>query len=528
MSRFIYISLLLFVFLTVFCKYSNGDLTLYVDPSSKSTDTSCGQTTANACNNFIDAYSSYLKQTDGTNSTALNMVLMDGVYNATDNAVMGDIIYIHTLNIYSYSQDSSKCVLSGSNIKYLYFNYQSYNAAQSQSLVISNVTISHSNFFVVVGGSPVSVTFSNCVFNDTQTTTFSLFNLVSPLDAVSTPTFTLEQCNFNQVNFTQSTLLEITNYNVVVNMTTIQGFIGDYAFKLINCSANFDDLTISGSSARYNLLETMNTNLTITSGNFNNNYGGWASVLKADQISSLYAHIVIQLSHFVNNTTPLNGAIYLLPANGQNHIFSTYFYNNSATNNGNGGAIYVGNSNTDIEDCYFELNSAVRGGAIAVYSSKSVTISDCKFISNSANVGAAIDSTNSGLTISSNTFTNNIASANGNDLSCSYSTVVLTNDTNINNSDFSCPQDDCTFTDTPSNFKCSNGDSSSTTHSSSHHNNSPKTDYKKLLLSILLPIFAAIILIIIIVIVVRRQRNKHSYHVYAHHEKSSLLNHNQY
>ena len=125
-------------------------------------------------------------------------------------------------------------------------------------------------------------------------------------------------------------------------------------------------------------------------------------------------------SSFVNNTVKgSGGAIAIDGIN--NTIDDTYFENNKALHNMNGGAIHVGSgANTKITNNYFISNYAgMSGGAIELQKSSNDLIAGNVFDENRADYGGAVSIYNSGnFTLTKNYFVNNsvVNTTNGGNL----------------------------------------------------------------------------------------------------------------
>ncbi|KAF2072141.1 hypothetical protein CYY_006539 [Polysphondylium violaceum] len=166
-------SLLFFVIFICNCVYSVNSLTLYVDPSSKSVDPKCGTTLNNSCKTFLLAYRSYSHQTDGTNSTALTLSLVDGTYKAGENGFPGgwgvrDTIYLRSLTVSSYSQRSENVILTDSTDSNPFFPYVQPSDYRLE-IIISKITFVNSSY-IIYSNYGADVSFLNCVF--TNSTTF--------------------------------------------------------------------------------------------------------------------------------------------------------------------------------------------------------------------------------------------------------------------------------------------------------------------------------------------------------------------
>ena len=140
--------------------------------------------------------------------------------------------------------------------------------------------------------------------------------------------------------------------------------------------------------------------------------------------TNLISDLHVENCLFENNTSRSNGVIYLDEL-GTGSIVNSSFRNNVITSSG--GTISLDSAySATVEDCLFENNSAIRGGAIYVptydgQSQSNVTITNCTFSKNIASeYGGAIYAKNSLLKISNSNFNDNVAGNNGGAV-CTYS-----------------------------------------------------------------------------------------------------------
>ncbi|KAF2070699.1 hypothetical protein CYY_007980 [Polysphondylium violaceum] len=514
----------LYLFIVLFISASLGQgLTLFVDPASKSVDPKCGASASNACSSFINAYSSYASQTDGTNSTALSLELMDGTYTAKDNAAMSDSIYIHSLSVYSSSKNKDNCIIDGANMKYTFFYYQQ-GSTIAQSLSVANITFTNSTA-ILVSNVNLSVDFTGCLFNNSQPTFLGQIILqANPINPA--PQFNLTECTFTGIQLQGSYMVQVTNYKVNILHTIVTGVSGgSNCFYFTLCTVDAVYLTINNSSTTNSPIGAVTSNVTISAGNFNNNYGSWAGVLRATNIGGGQPYYtVVQLSTFINNTTPDNGgAIVLSPTTAKNYILTSTFTNNTVTkNNGQGGAVFVGSTNVEINGCTFTSNSAPNnglGGAIYVGSNSNVLVTDTSLIANTAYFGAAIYTFSSKIQLSSDKFANNSATNGGSDVYCYTSGITFVGYiSGLNSSLYSCPQNDCTFVNAPSKFQCGANNSSSSSDSPSKKNKGMDDQEKKIIIGVVCGGTGIIIIMIIAAICYKRHRHHHHHHHHGHHD----------
>ena len=162
---------------------------------------------------------------------------------------------------------------------------------------------------------------------------------------------------------------------------------------------NGNGYTISGNNAAriFNITKssTLN-NITFVNGKASGNGGA----ISAD------ADVVINNSKFINNTANNGGAIYISSQNSVISIKDSEFVNNSAIETA--GALYIVNSNLNINNTNFTSNEGSYSGAIYSLNINAV-IDNSKFINNKAqnNMGGAIDFHNGKLNITNSIFNGN-------------------------------------------------------------------------------------------------------------------------
>ena len=164
---------------------------------------------------------------------------------------------------------------------------------------------------------------------------------------------------------------------------------------------------------------TINSTLNIIDTIFKNNNAYLATVLLVSFNGVEYAESRLYVKNclFENNTALSSCAIYLDEL-GRGEFYDTTFRNNRAT--GSGGILVLdASASAVVDNCSFEANSAVKGGAIEIrvfdYDYRSnVSISNCNFINNRASEQGGAVYTKYGLTkIRNCTFTDNYCTKGG-------------------------------------------------------------------------------------------------------------------
>ncbi|KAF2068468.1 hypothetical protein CYY_010205, partial [Polysphondylium violaceum] len=429
---------------------------------------------------------------------------------------------LQTLNIYSYSQNKYNCIITGSDNDNILLNYEQ-GGLNRQTLNVANITFSKA-YYIVSALVPVSTSFTNCVFTNTQSDYYSVLMLVVTKPIYPYPTFNLTNCKFSGVTSNGAIMVDLTHYQIMIQEATVSGFNGANCFYFSSCNAEMHSLTINNSTTSGAPIGTLSSNITLTDGLFNNNVGNLAGVISTYESETPFSTTIIY-SYFTNNTTPDNGgAIVLAQTSGQNTISSTFFISNTVTaNRGRGGAIYIDGSNANITSCTFTSNSASnggQGGAIYIGSGSTVSIANSKMNNNLATLGAAIFTNSSRLSFSSDTFSNNNASVGGSDVYCSSSSIDFGNSslTAPNSTAYACGA--CNFINGPSNFQC--GGSSSSNESPKKHNDLNDKD-KKIIIAVVCGGVGLIAILIFIIIVYKRHHRRHHHHHHHHHHESSPL-----
>ena len=170
--------------------------------------------------------------------------------------------------------------------------------------------------------------------------------------------------------------------------------------------------------------------------------GGKADTASDDDLTSggamynVYSNIIFNNCTLYSNRAKNNGGALCMYGGSQEFHHCTFASNNVELEVG--GAMYLNNSSTLIDNCTFQTNTATRpvmsgaqGGAIGISYCADVTIGDTDFIMNSAaeNGGAIVSKDQSSLDISNCDFVDN---------SALYGGAILSSDCNVNigNSNF--------------------------------------------------------------------------------------------
>jgi len=182
----------------------------------------------------------------------------------------------------------------------------------------------------------------------------------------------------------------------------------DFTLKNITLTNGFDNTYGGGSILSLGALTLNNT--TIQNSNVDTSHSGGA-------IMSLDAPVTIIDSLIENNTGGSAGGLYLLGENADATITGSTFRNNRTTSTtyGFGGAISIWNgAEATIEGSTLEQNHANNGGGVYV-NDGAVTIHNSNFHQNTAEYdgGGMVNTVTTTVTLSSVTFSDNMAMGNG-------------------------------------------------------------------------------------------------------------------
>ena len=166
----------------------------------------------------------------------------------------------------------------------------------------------------------------------------------------------------------------------------------------------------------------------------NNAYLATVLIISYNDLKYQLSKLLVDNCLFDGNTAKTNTAIYM-DEMGQAEIRNSNFINNHATYSG-GIICLEASKNTIVENCKFNSNSAVKGGAIYIIpfndAQSEVSIFNCNFNGNGASEnGGAIYANNARLTISDSTFTKNNAPGKGGAI-FTYKGSVHISDSNFN------------------------------------------------------------------------------------------------
>lgn len=160
------------------------------------------------------------------------------------------------------------------------------------------------------------------------------------------------------------------------------------------------------------------SNLKLYDSTFKNNNGYLTTVLvvsyndESYELSSLYMDNCL----FENNIVNTNGVVYVDEL-GKAQILNSVFKNNKATNKGTGALILDAPKYASVQNCIFEDNTGIKGGAISINKYENnvgeVSVSGCTFNNNKGEYGGAIYSKQAKLTVTNSKFNKNTAIQGG-------------------------------------------------------------------------------------------------------------------
>ncbi|KAF2070843.1 hypothetical protein CYY_007847 [Polysphondylium violaceum] len=518
-------------FLSV-CLAADNGLTLYVDPSSTSIDPKCGGSIDNACTTMPKAYSSYLAQTDGTNTTQLTLQLMDGVYNASVNGVnvMTDNIYLTSLVVSSYSNNSANVILTDSKGMLPFFYYkQQGNVAQNLGVI--NVTFTNS-VSIVSSNSMVSVGFINCVFTNASSIYSPLLSLLVNIGPnAQAPSLNFGNCTISGITLDHSlNVIETQNYTVFVDGLSIDQLSANSAFSIRNGFVTMVRLSMTNSFGAQSPLLLYQCGLSMRSCTFNNNRGNWGGAIKMNSDGNSY-DATITTSSFTNNISPNQGGALFISGGNIQLTQSTFVSNSAYGPGGMGGAVYISSPRFTIDQGIFTNNTAKnQGGSLFLSFCGNAYFSGTQFNDNSAPEGGAIYTSGSTVTFNTDSFSNNTAAYHGDQVYCLSSNFSISSiyNTATNRTAYYCPNQDCSFSS--SSFKCPpaepSSSSSDNTHSTSHSDNPKNDDHKKIVIAVCVSIAGVALIAAVSFIIYRRHHHhhhRHRHHHHDHHETKSLI-----
>ncbi|KAF2070305.1 hypothetical protein CYY_008373 [Polysphondylium violaceum] len=451
---------LLFVclFLTSITYINCDGITLYVNSVASNKDPNCGESIDLACTSIQEALSSYSLSTKGENSTSLTLELLDGTYDVSTNAPLGDI-YLEKLNVVSYSNSNKNLFLTGSKDEAPFFSYLQ-NSPIGQSLLIANITFINS-YKIILSNSNVDVVISDCVFRDVSNQTYS--SMIS-LFSNQNPSASISNSLFTNISLNVGTITKFGNYTLTIDNNKVLNVIANYIFFFDTSSVDIENLVINNGSTTFSPIGAGKSSFSLKDGSFSNNFGGSSGVLMFF-LQDKPLNAVIQDSSFTDNLTPFTGgAIYFSTNNGLSVVNNCNFSSNLVYDKqGVGGAIYV-NSPVAFNNCIFNNNTANNGGAMYINKSNA-TLTSSTLFDNKADQGGAIYTYASKVSVDSDSLANNIANQGG-EVFCYGSSINITlANNNPPPSGYYCPFKDCTF-NAPSSFKCTTPSPSSTSGSS--------------------------------------------------------------
>ncbi|KAF2076717.1 hypothetical protein CYY_001974 [Polysphondylium violaceum] len=426
------LSLLFFLLFVCNCVYSDNSLTLYVDPSNGSVDTRCGTTLQNSCKTFLLAYQSYSRQTDGTNTTALILSLVDGIYKAADNDST-------SLNpFFQYLQPGN----------------------HDLKIIITKITFVNS-YYIVNSIYGADVRFVNCVFTN-STAKGGLVNIIGGSFHLLNSLISEIKVPFNAI--------DIKDYSsALIENVTVSKVNGRAVFSVENSNVEFRNLLLTNSHADSAPILISSSNVIVSKSTFTYNSGYKAGALYIFQ-EGISRSTLVDASKFTHNQTPQQaGAIFHFTESNTkdiNIIQNSIFDSNNASgdgfdrnyvilSNGLGGALFLEGGSVSIRNCSFDTNSASNaGGAIFSHRTK-VYIDHSPFNDNTSLEGGAIYSLKTWFYLTDSPYNGNYASLNGTNFLCRNSTVDIQAVDAITNDGYYCPVQDCSFSTTPShNFIC--------------------------------------------------------------------------
>ncbi|KAF2070304.1 hypothetical protein CYY_008372 [Polysphondylium violaceum] len=532
--RYLYTLSFFFILLNIIY---GGELSLFVNPSAANNNKQCGSSIQSACDSIVSALASYSSQNSANYSTTLTLQLMDGNYTAPKNSFLKNI-YINTININSFSNNSANVIFNGFNATYPFLNYLQTSTNIPLNLLVNNVTFINSTH-ILNSTSTLSVTFDGCVFRDVLGRTSIIY--LSNSNVTSLPSVNFINSQFFNVSIQGKQIVVANKYLFVLSNMTMINCVGLYGFDLLGngiiANVTIDSTRTFGSPLNLDIINSV----TIRDSVFNNNTGSTGAIAFEDETSF---SALIQNSNFTKNKSLYSGAIYLGGNRGSYRIVGSNFLSNQCVNNG-GALSSIGNT-VSVQTSTFVNNTALKGGALYATLSAYVYLNSVSLSNNSADEGGAVYTLNSFVSLNSAVLTNNSATY-GNDVECTSSTLSITPSSSMIKSNYWCPYSDCTFRD-QSNFQCPTDNppvDSSSSHSKNNTHNSSSTnddkDKKKgldrgdiIAIAVCVSVVGVIIILILMCLGCRKHfthSNNSSGHVRvnahykSHHESSPLVHH---
>jgi len=226
----------------------------------------------------------------------------------------------------------------------------------------------------------------------------------------------------------------ITVQNIIENSINISGFIlsgfnVSNGINILNSEVELSNIEIK--NVKPFGLYGLNSNIQIENLNiqnpgentevllkfFNSNINFNSGILENFSSTELNSSILVALNSVINTSNLLIQNNHTFD-DGTFKIFSSQFtgdnlnFINNRLDFGQGGAIYTFHSEIDIQNSFFENNSAPMGGAISAQSTK-MRLTNLVFTGNSSNNGGAINQSSDSLFIQNCQFIENIAEHGG-------------------------------------------------------------------------------------------------------------------
>ncbi|KAM9973764.1 hypothetical protein ACTFIW_010892 [Dictyostelium discoideum] len=503
----------------LFINYSKSQdetpITLIVNPNNNNTyivGEKCGIDTF-TCNSISDAVAYFnsiaVLVDNGTIYQQLNIKLSNGTYGIKESQVN---LFLFNCTISPLDEGVSNVIFNG--FQNPLNQTQSMisvhgNGEGTTSVLVSGITFlyfNHSISNIVSINTYINVTFDQCNFDGYQVqsnTHMISFSRITPPDNATIPTSCLIISNSNIFNtggnnntssFSNSDIISVSGLNVTLYNVYINNIIDALPQSVLKVDSSYTNITNCKFANIYTSLGVVygfSSNITFYNSTFDRLSAVSGPGLFNHIASNSYNSTFTMAYCLVNNCySPTSAGVILLNnpfsvALPVNYImYSSFSYNNGSS----GGVLYSTTVPVNFEDCIFDSNSAEMGSiAQVIKTSLSVSYSTI-LISNSSNLhsialGGTFVSWYSDATFLYNTFSGKLVS-----FECTNSTIIIENSKNLNPyyNCYSCKQ---IFVN--SNSICKGSSTTSTLNFGSDSSNS--NSFK------LIPNFSILILLITII-----------------------------
>ncbi|KAF2070698.1 hypothetical protein CYY_007979 [Polysphondylium violaceum] len=465
----LYFVLFIYILLDLGVEGADNGLTLFVNPTAKTPNQDCGATIDLACKTIGQAINSYDISNKGDNSIPLLIQLMDGVYGSETNAVVIDSKSgVESVSLQSWSNNSANVVLYGSTLFFSYTN--SSNTVNQQTISFSNVTLNSTLLISSLDSSCVSVTFSDCVFENINTAP-PVVNLSYQSGGASQPSFIIKNSMINTFANRECPAFQVNNYAILLDTVSFNNNSVQTMFTLSNSEIQITSMTMNSVNASLSPFTINNSNVSVSDSTFNLNKGALVGVFDI-QSNNTTKSTMNRCTFYKNQGYSGAGSISL------KNSLTPVFLNCNFTGNvaiGNGGAININNANdVNIGNTLFSTNVATQLGGALYLSSGQGSVSGSQFLDNSSFRGGGIGVLNSTLQLTSDTFNQNYGAINGQNIDCTLSSLDIsasTLNTLFKYQGIFCPAGDCKVSGIESNSTCPSNSSSSSSHSNNDNKN---------------------------------------------------------